>query len=317
MNAARILLLSLLPACIVVPASRADDFPEKFIQEQLDQAARPIDADLRILRPGEIRSIEYVGRPIFVYRRTEADRAYLAKAKGAEVADPSGANRKASLQAAYGSSASLVWARLLLADQPTLEKRRTRSYREDYLVVAGWSPHSGCALRFEEPSRRARENVVFTDSCLSAAFDPAGRVLKGALGGIAAGQQAAFNLYIPPHYFKSSNKLAIGLRPKRKLPHLGFSYRSLYRERDPTHNLVIAARYNDTRMVESTLAGGADVNAFQAADGSPIDAAIIGSSIETVKLLLERGARPTSRSRRAAEFVGRAEVIDLLEKNAR
>lgn len=316
MAAARFLLWCLVVSCGAVPVARADNFPGGLIQEQLEQASRMLQVDLSRMHPGEVKAVEYVGRPVYVYRRTKADRAALSKWPNDELADPAGANMTASVNAAYGSSASLVWARLLLVDQPTLEKRRTRSYASEYLVVAGWSPQSGCRLDFRATGAKMRQNAVFTDSCLGTSFDAAGRALRNRPKAAVAQDAAAYNLYLPPHYFESKDRLAIGLRPNARVPELGFAPASLYRDSDPTHNLIIAARYSDLAMVESALAQGADINSFRPREGSPLDAAIIGSPIETVKMLIERGARPTSRSIRTAEFVGRKEVWELLEDMA-
>jgi Rieske Fe-S protein len=299
-----------------MPASQADDFPRGLIREQLERASQQQEIDLGHMRPGEIKSVEYVGRPVFVYRRTKADLAHLSTKPDDDLADPMGANMAASVQAAYGSSASLVWARLLLVDQPALEKRRLRSYRSEYLIAAGWGPQSGCRLEAGSAASRVQGKAIFTDSCLGTSFDAAGRALRNRSTGAVAKDTAAYNLYLPPHHFDSKNRLIIGLRPDARIPELGFAPASLYRDSDPTHNLIIAARYNDSAGVESALAQGADINAFRPGEGSPLDAAIIGSPVETVKMLIERGARPTPRSIRSAEFVGRKEVWELLEDMA-
>jgi Rieske Fe-S protein len=305
-------LLGVLLACFSA-ATQADDFPRGLIRKQVEQASQKIVVSLAELAPGQFRSVEYVGRPVYVYRRTPADLAHLAdKSDDDLLADPESANADESVRAAYASSASQVWARLLLVDQLSLEKRRSRSLEQEILVVAGWSPHSGCALNLLPPMRRPREWAVFGDTCLDASFDSAGRILKGELGGIAGKRGTAFNLYIPPHYFKSPDKLVIGLAPRKRLPKLAFSHAALYEDKNPAHNLIIAARYNDRRMVGEALAAGANVNAYRPEEGSALDAAIIGSSIDVVKLLLARGAQPTPKSRKAADFVGRPEVIQLL-----
>jgi ubiquinol-cytochrome c reductase iron-sulfur subunit len=313
MTALRALLACLALSSAALPGARADDYPQGLVREQLEQASRRLEVDLSRLGAGELLTVEYVGRPVYVYRRTEADRAYLAKRTRAHLADPSGANMLASVHAAYGSSASLVWARLLLVDQPALEKRRARSYRDEYLVVAGWDPRSGCRLEFNPAARRTQKDVVFTDSCLKEQFDAAGRSVRNGSKG-AAEAAPAYNLYIPPHRYESRSKLVIGLRPGAILPELGFSHASLYRDADPAYNLIIAARYDDLGKLESALSEGADINSFRAEEGSPLDAAIIGSRIDTVKLLIDRGARPTGRSMRAAEFIGRKEVWEMLER---
>jgi ubiquinol-cytochrome c reductase iron-sulfur subunit len=297
-----------------VPAV-ADDYPAGLMREQLDQAARGVEADLSPLKAGELLAVEYVGRPVFVYRRTKADLAYLKKsaASSTKLADPSGDNMQASIKAAYASSASLVWARLLLVDQPALEKTRGRSLTDEFLVIAGWSPVSGCRLTLNPAAQRSKSHAAFADSCGKGQFDAAGRSFRENTKAPAA----AYNLYIPPHRFTAKDRLVIGLAAGTEPPPLEFSPASLYHGTDPTHDLIIAARYDDARMVDVALAKGADINGFRPEDGSPIDAAIIGSRIETVKMLLQRGAHPTGRSMRAAEFIGRREVWEMLEALAR
>jgi len=303
---------SLLAALVLCASlAQADDYPQGLVREQLELAARGKEIDLAKLKPGESASVEYVGRPVLVYRRTAADLAYLTKNDEAAVADPAGENLQKSIEAAYASSASLVWARLLLVDQPPLEKTAGRSKREEVLVVGGWNPETGCRVKLDG-ARKARKVATFADECGKGTFDVAGRRLLDQ----GKAPERAYNLYIPPHRFEGE-RLVIGLASGAQPPQLEFSHASLYRGADPTYDLIIAARYDDARMVESALAKGADVNAFSKEDGSPIDAAIIGSRIETVKLLIARGARPTGRSMRAAEFVGRREVWELLEAMAR
>jgi ubiquinol-cytochrome c reductase iron-sulfur subunit len=303
-------------ALALTSQARADDYPQGLVREQMELAARGVEADLGKLRPGELLALEYVGRPVFVYRRTSADRAYLRKQPDAALADPAGEHLRASIEAAYASSASLVWASLLLVDQPALEKTPGRSKQEEFLVIGGWNPASGCRLELIAPNKRAKAATAWTDACNKSGFDVAGRALRQA-GKKSTPAERAYNLYVPPHRFAEGNTLIVGLAPGTPAPQLDFSHANLYRGSDPTHDLIIAARYDDARMVETALAKGADVNAFRAEEGSPLDAAIIGSRMETVNLLIERGARPTGRSMRAAEFIGRKEVWQLLETMAR
>jgi len=307
------MLATLVAALLAAAPARADDYPQGLIQEQLAQAARGVEVDLAKLKPGELAEIEYVGRPVLVYRRTSAERAYLKKAAGSSLADASGKNLQPSIEAVFASSASQVWTRLLLVEQPALETEPTRSKREEFLVIAGWSPSSGCRLRLNPPNKRPLRLATFSDSCSKAAYDAAGRSLQQDDMPMAA----RYNLYIPPHHYAAPDKLVVGLEPGAAVPELGFSHARLYRDDDATHNLVIAARYDDAAMVETALAKGANVNGFRRDDGSPLDAAIIGSGMDTVKLLIKNGAQPTGRSMRAAEFIGRREVWELLEAMAR
>ncbi|MBV8030146.1 MAG: hypothetical protein JO035_01405, partial [Betaproteobacteria bacterium] len=248
-------------------------------------------------------------RPILVYRRTAAEERLLARDKPKADAEKL---RRAAM-AVYGSSASLVWARLVQVDQPALELKRGRSYRPEFLVVAGWGPRSGCRLEAREAKRAV--GAVFVDSCAGDAFDAAGRVLRSAAG-THARKGEAFDLYIPPYRFLADGRLSIGVEDAASIPPLGLTHAALYREGDATYNLVIAARYGDRPMLDTALAAGADVNGFREGEGAPLDAAILGSPLDAVSLLLERGARPTARSIRAADFVGRKDVRELLERVA-
>src|SRR5260221_3837346 len=110
-------LLAALSLATAMPRAWADDYPAGLIREQLEQASRRLEVDLGHLKAGELQTVEYVGRPVHIYRRTKGDRDYVVKRSHPEVVDPSGANLLASVQAAYASSASQVWARLLLVDQ--------------------------------------------------------------------------------------------------------------------------------------------------------------------------------------------------------
>jgi hypothetical protein len=49
-----------------------------------------------------------------------------------------------------------------------------------------------------------------------------------------------------------------------------------------------------------------------AGKGSPLDAAIIGSSMKIIELLIATGAKPTQHSLNAANFVKRHEVVNLV-----
>jgi len=309
----RATLLAAFALALLAPAAHADDYPQGLIREQLDLAARSVETDLGKLKPGELLEVEYVGRPVLVYRRTSAERSYLKKPADPSLADPSGESMQASIEASFASSASLVWTRLLLVDQPALETTATRSKEDEFLVVGDWSPATGCRLRLNPAGKRPLKLATFSDSCSKSVFDAAGRSLKR--DGMPT--TARYNLYIPPHRFAAHDKLVIGLEAGSTAPELKFSHTRLYREDDATYNLIIAARYDDAAMVDSALSKGANVNAFRREDGSPIDAAIIGSRLETIKLLLQRGAQPTGRSMRAAEFVGRREVWEMLEAMAR
>ncbi|WP_156493096.1 hypothetical protein [Oleiphilus sp. HI0125] len=162
--------------------------------------------------------------------------------------------------------------------------------------------------------KRDAEGVVFYDPCVGASFDGAGRILKGKLTGSAAGDSAAYNTFIPPYVFEGDKTLIIGLRDTDRLPELPDVRQSPYLGMTPTEKLITAARFNDLDTVRLALKEGADAGYYAPGKGSPLDAAIIGSSMEVIKLLIANGARPTPNSLNAASFVGRTEVIELIKE---
>ncbi|MEE9493352.1 MAG: hypothetical protein V3W04_08255 [Gammaproteobacteria bacterium] len=67
-------------------------------------------------------------------------------------------------------------------------------------------------------------------------------------------------------------------------------------------------------MVKLALKEGADAEYYAVGKGSPFDAAIIGSSMEVINLLVINGARPSPNSLNVAKFVGRTELIKLIQE---
>ena len=153
--------LLLLFGTIICPSPLiADEYPSSYIERQLADAQKVIEIDVSNIEPGELISVEYVDRFVWVYRRTAKDLAVLPKSDKSHLADPESENLTSSIEASYGSSSSYVWARLLLVDQPEIEKLPFRSKKDRFFVVGGWSPHSGCALSLATPEQRGTEEVV-------------------------------------------------------------------------------------------------------------------------------------------------------------
>lgn len=298
---------------IVVSNAVADDFPGAYVRKQLSDAQRSISIDLRNLANGEMYSVEYVGRPIYIYRRTPADIRHIEESKEAALVDPHEKNIRMSIRGEYGSSSSAVWARLLLLSQPIATRAPYRSANESIAVVAGWSPESGCSLRWLAPKERITQGFVFRDPCTGAQFDAAGRAFALTLTTPLGKRRASSNLSVPPHHVIKGNKLIIGPKPGETVPELDFSRDELYMDRDPTKLLIAAARYNDLETVRSALRAGAKADYFRPGEGSPIDAAVIGSSMEVIKLLVAHGAKLTPNTINGASFVGRHELVEYLK----
>jgi ubiquinol-cytochrome c reductase iron-sulfur subunit len=306
------LLILIICSTIGSPALNADGYPASYIARQLKTAQTPIEVNITSLKPGQLITIKYVDMPVWIYRRTTKDIEYLSKKGNSNLADPMSENQRSSIEAAYGSSASYVWGRLLLVDQPAIEKTPYRSLKEEILVVGGWSPHSGCLLTYQAQEHRMKSHAAFTDPCSGAAFDVAGRIIKGVLYGRKAGDPAKYNLYIPPYKFKNDTVLLVGVTGKKKLPEIDVPKERRYLGMTPTDKLITACRYNDLETVKLALKEGANASYYVAGKGSPLDAAIIGSSMKIIELLIANGAKPTPNSLNAANFVKRDEVVKLV-----
>ena len=152
--------------------------------ERAKAAGAPVEADVAKLAPGEMMTVEWRGKPVWILRRTPE---MLAGLSGHEdrLADPL-------------SAASL---------QPDYAANRQRAINEEYLVVIGICTHLGCS-----PSEKLQAGPAsglgadwpggFLCPCHGSIFDLAGRVFRH--------QPAPTNLEIPPHAWLSATTLLIG-----------------------------------------------------------------------------------------------------------
>ncbi|MCK9200398.1 MAG: hypothetical protein M0P59_00380 [Gallionella sp.] len=286
-------------------ALATDDFPEGYIKRQLEAAKTPVDVNIADLKSGELMSVQYLNRPVWIYRRTPLDKEYLTKHDSSLLADPEGKNSIPSIEASYGSTSSYVWSRLLLAGQSMIDTTPSRSLNDEYFVVGGWSPLSGCMLTYQSSEERPKSTAIFHDPCSGASFDTAGRILKGT--------QTSYNLYLLPYKFINKTTLSIGLNNSMTLPEIRTPARA-YPEMTPTERLITACRYNDLEAAKQALKDGANANYFEIGKGSPLDAAIIGSSMKVIDFLIANGAKPTPNSLNAARFIGRTDLIQVISK---
>lgn len=146
-------------------------------------AGAPVKADLSKLRPGEMVTEEWRGKPVFIVRRTEQQLDNLAKLNDA-VADPESA----------------------VPQQPEYIKGIERSIKREYLIVVGLCTHLGCAPAYRpevSPADLGKDWLGgFFCPCHGSKFDLSGRVYKAV--------PAPTNLEVPPHYYESEFVIIIG-----------------------------------------------------------------------------------------------------------
>jgi len=147
-------------------------------------AGAPVEVDISKLEVGQLLTIEWRGKPGFVFRRSEESLSALANLK-TELRDPHSEE---------------------LSQQPSYCKNDLRSIRQDLMVLVGICTHLGCAPTYRP--ELAPEDLGpdwqggFFCPCHGSTFDLAGRVYQSV--------PAPTNLVVPPHYFINDNKLLIG-----------------------------------------------------------------------------------------------------------
>jgi ubiquinol-cytochrome c reductase iron-sulfur subunit len=153
--------------------------------ERAKAAGAPVEVDISKVEPGQMITVEWRGKPVWIINRTKEMLDTLPKLEG-QVADPK--SEVASQQPAYAANA-------------------TRSIKENLLVVVGICTHLGCS-----PSSKfkagAEEGMPgdwlggFLCPCHGSTFDFAGRVYKA--------KPAPTNLEVPPHVYLSDTRILIG-----------------------------------------------------------------------------------------------------------
>lgn len=154
--------------------------------EKAKAAGAPVEVDISAMNPGELKRVEWRGKPVWVVRRTKEMLDTLAKTDP-QVADPK------SARTAFPT--------------PDYAKNATRSIKPEYLVVVGICSHLGCSPSDKfapgsQPSLPDDWQGGFLCPCHGSTFDLAGRVFKN--------KPAPDNLEVPPHMYLSDSRLLIG-----------------------------------------------------------------------------------------------------------
>ena len=149
-------------------------------------AGASVEVDISAIAPGEKLIVEWRGRPIWIFRRTEQQLASLEEIES-RLADPNSDRR------AYPT--------------PEYAKNRHRSIKPEYLIAIGICSHLGCSpvtrlTPGPQPSLPNDWPGGFLCPCHGSTFDVAGRVFRN--------QPAPDNLEIPPHYYVSDTVVVIG-----------------------------------------------------------------------------------------------------------
>jgi ubiquinol-cytochrome c reductase iron-sulfur subunit len=153
--------------------------------ERARSAGAPVEVDISKLGPGEMLTVEWRGKPVWVINRTKEMLASL-KQTDDKVSDPKSGKQM----------------------QPEYCRNETRSIKPEILVAVGICTHLGCSPT--EKFKTGAESGIEADwpggffcPCHGSTFDLAGRVYKG--------KPAPDNLEVPAHKYLGDTKIVIGI----------------------------------------------------------------------------------------------------------
>jgi len=154
--------------------------------EREKAAGGPVEVDLASIAPGQMRVVEWQGKPVWILHRTPAMIASL-KTDDKQLADPT------SRRTAYPTPSYV------------LKDPDMRSIKPEFFVAIGICTHLGCSpggpyAADENPQLGSYPG--FLCPCHGSTFDLAGRVFKD--------KPASDNLAIPPYRYASDTVLIVG-----------------------------------------------------------------------------------------------------------
>lgn len=152
--------------------------------ERAKAAGAPVEADISKLAEGQIMTVEWRGKPVWIVRRT-----------------------KAMLDALPSLDGKMVDPKSEMDQQPAYAKNGYRSIKPEFLVLVGICTHLGCSPTFRPdiaPADLGQEwKGGFFCPCHGSRFDLAGRVYSGV--------PAPKNLVVPPYKFLSDTRVLVGV----------------------------------------------------------------------------------------------------------
>jgi len=154
--------------------------------ERAKAAGAAVEVDISDIKPGEKKTVEWRGKPVWIIRRT-TEQVEALKKSDAQLADPQ------SARSAYPT--------------PDYAKNGHRSIKPEFMVAVGICTHLGCSpgdrlSAGPQPSLPDDWQGGFLCACHGSTFDLAGRVFKN--------KPAPDNLEVPPHMYLSETKLLVG-----------------------------------------------------------------------------------------------------------
>lgn len=153
-----------------------------------EAAGAPVEVDISKLDYGQLLTIEWRGKPVWILRRNEEILSRMAS-QVSVLRDPQSEE---------------------VSQQPIYAKNDHRSINPEYMVMIGICTHLGCSPTFRPdigPADLGAEwKGGFFCPCHGSRYDLSGRVF--------AGVPAPSNLIVPPYRFVADTRLLIGIDPE-------------------------------------------------------------------------------------------------------
>lgn len=156
--------------------------------EAAKAAGAPVEVDIGTIRPGQLLTVAWRGKPVWILHRTDAMLASLDQ-HDALLADPLSEQ----------------------VQQPAAAANPSRALRPPFLVLVGICTHLGCVPSFRPEPGGAELGPQwpggFYCPCHGSRFDLAGRVFKNV--------PAPLNLVVPEYSYLGDSRLVIGAAPPK------------------------------------------------------------------------------------------------------
>ena len=166
--------------------------------ERAKAAGAPVEVDLGDLKPAELQTVEWRGRPVWLLRRT-----------------PEMLKRLPAIEPLLSDARSEV-----SGQQPSYARNATRSIEPELFVTVALCTHLGCIPSYYPAPDSVQPGWPggFYCPCHGSKFDLAGRVYRGS--------PAPTNLVIPPHRYLSPSRILVGEEGSGGIPSAGTTNRA-------------------------------------------------------------------------------------------
>ena len=145
-------------------------------------AGAPVEADISKLEPGQMMTVEWRGKPVWIVHRTKQNLEDLPKLDS-QLVDPKST---------------------MASQQPAYAVNEYRSIKPEYLVLVGICTHLGCSPAYKPELGAEGPDWLggFRCPCHGSKFDLAGRVYQGV--------PAPTNLVVPPYQYLTDTTILVG-----------------------------------------------------------------------------------------------------------